>query len=70
MFYFYVMLLNTIPNYYNIISFLKSKQFVVILMRHQYSSSNENGREEAKLATNTQQYTFSKQNFTSFNSVG
>ncbi len=27
-------------------------------------------REEGKLATNTQQYTFSKQNFTSFNSVG
>ncbi len=27
-------------------------------------------KKEAKLATNTQQYTFSKHNFTSFNSIG
>ncbi len=45
-------------------------------MRHQNSSSNENGtwkpffiREEAKQARNTHRYTFSMRNFTSSNSI-
>ncbi len=47
-----------------------------MLIRHQYSSSNENGtwkrclhKREAKQARNTHWYTFSMQSFTSFNSI-
>ncbi len=66
--------LSAIKHYLAIPSKTKSN-LLAILMRHQNSSTNEDGignavfiRKEAKLARNTHRYAFSMRNFTSFNS--